>query len=49
MASHNCRYGYVLDTQRLVTEIAFDENRSNDFLENILLDLSHKKKVQALW
>lgn len=43
MASYNCGYFHVLDAQRLAEKRGLDRNKWDDNVENIILDLSHKK------
>lgn len=43
MASYNCGYGHVLDAQKLAKKRGLDKNRWDDNVENVILDLSHKK------
>ena len=43
MASYNCGYYHVLDAQKLATKRGLDKNKWDDNVENIILDLSHRK------
>lgn len=43
MASYNCGYYHVLDAQKLATKRGFDKNIWDENVENMILDLSHKK------
>ncbi|MEI6865912.1 transporter substrate-binding domain-containing protein [Flavicella sp.] len=43
MASYNCGYFHVLDAQRLTDKRGLDKNQWDDNVENIILNLSHKK------
>jgi len=43
MASYNCGHGHVLDAQRLATKNGLDKFIWDDNVEQMILDLSHKK------
>jgi membrane-bound lytic murein transglycosylase F len=43
MASYNCGYYHVLDAQKLAAKRGLNKNKWDDNVENIILDLSHKK------
>lgn len=43
MASYNCGYGHVLDAQKLATKRGLNKNKWDENVENVILDLSHKK------